>query len=368
MEPTESKKFLTASGLDVSKNSTETQTEQGGQRAAEILTAGLMTFDQRQQTVYIIGLMTQIFNASALVSNALSIVVFVRLGFAESSNISLLALTVTELTATVLSVWTCLCGLQTFQNVDLPFNPLTLPVLTGAGHWTFVVRCSAWITAFISFERCLCIVIPLKVKRLITPRTTSVIVIVIAVVTVAPSIGIFWRWRFVWLLSPTRNRTILDVAVVHRADVALMEATINVIYGVILPVLAFAIVAVCTVFLVVQLRRNSQWRKTAMSEKPAEPASGQRMSSKEERLVKMVTSFSIVFIVCYSPSAVMILGMAVSLEFSLFGRYQNIYFVTFVVGSLFQSVSASVNILIYYNMGSKFRNAFHEIFCISKKS
>ena len=105
----------------------------------------------------------------------------------------------------------------------------------------------------------------------------------------------------------------------------------------------------------VQVRRNGQWRKTANLEKAAQPSqTGQRMSSKEERLVKMVTAFSILFIVCYTPSVAMI-----SAEFSMFGRYHSIYYVT-VSGLLFQSISTSVNIFIYYYMGSKFKNIFHK--------
>ena len=77
-----------------------------------------------------------------------------------------------------------------------------------------------------------------------------------------------------------------------------MEAVVNALCGVTMPSLAFVIVFVCTFFLAASLRRSSHWRRTVASQysnhaAPSDApksASKERMSSKAERLVKMVAS------------------------------------------------------------------------------
>ncbi|GFS09703.1 chemosensory receptor A [Elysia marginata] len=329
----------------------------------------LLTYEQRLKIEYILGLLLQIFNFTALVANSLNIAVFVKLGFTESSNVSLLALSITDLTATVFSVWTCICRVQAFKALDLPFNPDTITLYTGFGPWGFLIRCGAWITVYISFERCLCILVPLKVKQWITVKTAVIVVSVIAVVTLGPIVTLYVRWTTVWVVSPKTNRTILEVVVVNKPVLALLETVQHVVVGLISLFLAFAIVLICTVFLVIHLKQSSEWRKSAMSETANTTGivSKKPILSKEERLVKMVISIAVVFIVCFTPNAVYHMCRALVPGFALFGRYQNIVSVSLVSTSLLQSLSASVNIFIYYNMGTRFRNTFRQMLYLDNK-
>ncbi|GFN74556.1 chemosensory receptor b [Plakobranchus ocellatus] len=116
---------------------------------------------------------TQIINICAIIANSLSIAVFVKLGFSEPSNISLTALAVCDFTLAVLLTWSNLCFWLTYHNVHLPFHSANVSLLTGGVQWAYLSSTIAWITAFISFERCLCILVPLKVRRLITPKVVQ---------------------------------------------------------------------------------------------------------------------------------------------------------------------------------------------------
>ncbi|GFN79769.1 hypothetical protein PoB_000627500 [Plakobranchus ocellatus] len=51
----------------------------------------------------------------------------------------------------------------------------------------FLSKTVAWITAFISFEKCFCILFSLKVRRLITSRGTFVDMLIITLLTFCPS-------------------------------------------------------------------------------------------------------------------------------------------------------------------------------------
>ncbi|KAK3800580.1 hypothetical protein RRG08_056051 [Elysia crispata] len=205
---------------------------------------------------------TQVFNIGGVITNVINIAVFVKLGFNETSNISLLTLALCDLLSTILTIWGTLCVTPGFSDAELPFLPTEIAQLTGGALSMFVLRCSAWVTAFISFERCLCILIPLKVKKWVTPKMSTAVVLAISITTIGPYIGVHWRWTFMWKFLPARNATILGVTVVDTLFLNLKEKIDNIVFGAIQPIIAFFTVLVCTVFLVVYLRRSSQWRKS----------------------------------------------------------------------------------------------------------
>ncbi|GFN76437.1 chemosensory receptor a [Plakobranchus ocellatus] len=325
---------------------------------------------------YIISLFmiysSQIINICAIIANSLSIAVFVKLGFSEPSNISLTALAVCDFTLAVLYTWGNVCFWLTFHNVRLPFHSVNVTSLIGAVQWPFLSSTIAWITAFISFERCLCIIVPLKVRRLITPRGTFAAMLIIILLTFCPSFFTYIRYKFVWVFNFYLNRTILDTIPVNSELAILLEKISIAICGVIQPLLAFSIVLICTVLLVVQLKKISFWRMSATSaksqrvqpeENPAARsfATEAKISQKEERLVRMVVAIATIFIVSYIPTCISLFCYVVFDELNLFGVYRRLFIVSSYITSIGQPISGSVNILIYYKMASKFRSVFRRL-------
>ncbi|GFN86519.1 chemosensory receptor a [Plakobranchus ocellatus] len=312
---------------------------------------------------------SQLCSVVAVISNSLSITVFVRLGFSEPSNISLVALAASDLACAVLLIWANSCFLLSSMDVRLPFDATNVSYLTGSIQWAFISRTVAWITAFISFERCLCILVPLKVKKLITSKSTLTAMIVIFIFTFCPGLNTFIRYRFRWVFYPYMNVTILDVVPLDNESIIQMDYIITVICGFIQPLLAFFIVLMCTIFLVIQLRKLSSWRKSVTSAKsqwqhkpgedpaPNSPPTQDRSFRKEERLVRMVVAIATIFIVSYTPTCIMLLCSTIFDEFFFFGVYKRMYIVCGMATFLAQTISGGVNILIYYYMASKFRLA-----------
>ncbi|GFN94869.1 chemosensory receptor a [Plakobranchus ocellatus] len=330
------------------------------------LANGVSTEEQMDLILLIIILIIEIVNLAGLVGNILNIAVFVRLGFSEPSNISLTALAAADLVSLVLSIWIGLCYWPPFRDSGLPFNPLNLSLHTGAGLRAHTIRTVACITAFISFERCLCILMPLKVKRIITPKFTKTAMFIIGIFTVVPYIVIYFRYYFAWVIYPHLNATILDIVPNNSKGAILMDQIVMAICGVIQPIVSFVIVLVSTIFLIVQLRKIASWRKSVMSagrrgqdnseaESAPNTAVANAGSSKEERLTKMVVVIATNFIVCFVPTCVFF-GLVVFEGFALFGSYRRKVVPVLLTSYLTESVSASVNILIYYNMSAKFRS------------
>ncbi|GFN78155.1 chemosensory receptor a [Plakobranchus ocellatus] len=315
---------------------------------------------------------SQVINICAIIANSLNIAVFLKLGFSEPSNISLTTLAICDFTLAVLLTWTNLCFLLTYYNVRLPFHGTNVTALTGGDHWAFLSSTVAWITAFISFERCLCILVPLKVRRLITPTGTFVAILIIIIVTFCPSVFLYIRYKFAWVFDPYLNITILNTIPVNSTFAILFEKISIVICGVIQPLLAFSIVLICTVLLVIQLRKISSWRLSVTSAKsqrvqPEENPAGSsfgaeaRISQKDERLVRMVVAIATIFIVSYIPTCIVLLCYVVLDEFNQFGVYRRLLIVSAYITSLGHPFRGSVNILIYYKMTSKFRSVFRRL-------
>ncbi|GFN85007.1 chemosensory receptor a [Plakobranchus ocellatus] len=338
---------------------------------------GFMSDEQFETFTLFLGCIVQIFNIAAFVGNNLNIAVFVKLGFSEPSNISLIALAVADLSCVMASLWGIMSVLISFSDFKLPFNPTNLSHITVGGIFSFASRTIAWITAFISFERCVCILVPLKVKSIITPTSTLTAIIMIVTLTFCPYFYAYLRYKFVWVFYPNLNATILDIVPVDYF--LALEQVISVICGVIQPLLAFSIVLICTVFLVTQLRKISSWRKSVTStigqlgdksgenSAPISPPAKDRLSHKEQRLGKMVVLIAATFIVSNTPTCVLLLCNTVFQEFSVFGVYRRLYIILVFVTTLGQSVSGSVNILIYYNMASKFRSHLRQLLRLERQ-
>ncbi|GFN84566.1 neuronal cell adhesion molecule [Plakobranchus ocellatus] len=341
--------------------------------ASEILS------DEQFDIIFLLIIYTsQLINNCAIIANSLNIAVFVKLGFSEPSNISLIALAVCDFTLAVLMTWSNLGFLLTYHNVRLPFHSVNVSYLTGGAQSVFLSTTVAWITAFISFERCLCILFPLKVRRLITPRGTLVAMLIIVLLTFCPSFFTYISYTFIWVVNPYLNITFLNAIPVNSEFAILFEKISIAICGVIQPLLAFSIVLICTVLLVLQLRKISSWRLSVTSaksqrlqpeENPAASSSAAeaRISQKEERLVRMVVAIATIFIASYIPTCIMLLFYVVFDQIHLFGVYRRILIVTGYIISMGQPISGSVNILIYYKMASKFRSVFRHLVCLDRQ-
>ncbi|GFO14189.1 chemosensory receptor a [Plakobranchus ocellatus] len=337
------------------------------QKQESNLANGLLDDEQYDLFLMILIPVMQIVNLFALIGNVINIVVFAKLGYSETSNISLTALALSDLLSVVLNMWVILCFWPPFRDSRLPFNPINLTLFTGVILRVFTIRTVACITAFISFERCLCIVAPFKVKKIITPRFTVKAMLIIALLTIGPYSLITVRYNFVWVFYPQLNATILDLETDNSARALLVEKIVLTIWGVVQPVVAFVIVVVCTIFLVVQLRKMASWRKSATSagrqkeDNSALKEAAPNSSSKEKRLARMVVVIATNFIVCFTPTLALLLANAAFEELHFLGPYGRILLVLMLITFLGESISAGVNILIYYNMTTKFRSTLRQM-------
>lgn len=225
-------------------------------------------------------------------------------------------------------------------------------------HVTYTCHCfrvTSLISTFITLERCLCIILPIKVKVFITPTKTKIIITLIFSFTLVIFVPFYLVNRLEWQHYQGLNKTLLTL--VYTSHKIAVETATFPIYGVAIPVATLLIIILCTIILVIQLNKKAEWRKkTTVNNKSATEST----SLKDKKVVKMVTLISVIFIICYTPAAILFLVMTCEPQFSFTGKHENLFYVLWSVTMFSETVSSSVNIFVYYTMSSKFKKTLQQ--------
>lgn len=128
---------------------------------------------------------TLVVSSLGIFANIFVIGIFVKLGFKDNASVSM----------TVIAVWDLLkCASAVLQRMS---GPIALVSVAVAESWsnislvtfTYLVSFSCYVTcilaAYLAVERCLCSVVPLKIKWLITPERSLVVCLLISFIVFA---------------------------------------------------------------------------------------------------------------------------------------------------------------------------------------
>ena len=131
----------------------------------------------------------------------------------------------------------------------MPFDALALPTTTMYFRGEGFEKTTSCITAYISLERCLCVLFPLHVKRFVTPRITAVVVMMIFGLMFVPS-------NLGYLYSI--NKAMLFI--VKSQNPHFRKLAIMLTYYINSVVLFTALISIwiCSVFIVVTFKQNAQ--------------------------------------------------------------------------------------------------------------
>ncbi|GFS05385.1 chemosensory receptor A [Elysia marginata] len=302
-------------------------------------------------------------NLGGTVANIINIVVFIKQGFADRMNISLMGLAISDLGCLLTLQWMNLCFNPLFRySPEIPFDTFEVQYITGGWPHACFARTTGLITAYITAERCLCIAAPLKVKTILTHKRTTFVIVIIFVLMIGSTAPIYTANllgpKFYPGDPPVWNRTMVGLVFPENRDqVEQLTFAFNNVFGYI----AILLVTTFTCVLVSKLRKNAKWRRD--NAKSAISSGKQDANSlRDARVIKMVTSISTIFIVCFFPITVIFIGVMAVPGFGLVGRYANLFHVTCSFGFALETVNSSVNLFIYLKMSSKFKATFDSVF------
>ncbi|GFR82205.1 chemosensory receptor A [Elysia marginata] len=218
--------------------------------------------------LYVVGLFLICgFSLFGLMSNISNIIVYTKMGFSKTTNISLVALSGCDLLVSLSMLFVIISNSPFFATFTrLPSRDYMKEIIyLGAAVLYSSLGLGACVTAILSTERCLAVVLPLKVKSLVTPLRITMTIGALVVYQIALKV----------VLSVMSGPPYTSVN--HHRHLYLACAFS---YP---TMLSFIIVSVSTAFLVVRLKTNLSWRNKT---------SGQTNSSSAKDLKATRASFN----------------------------------------------------------------------------
>uniref|UniRef100_A0A2C9KXD3 G-protein coupled receptors family 1 profile domain-containing protein n=1 Tax=Biomphalaria glabrata TaxID=6526 RepID=A0A2C9KXD3_BIOGL len=202
---------------------------------------------------------------TGVVSNALNIAVFWRLGFRETANISLMLIAVIDCVKCSVSFLYRGYGLAGLFDVVLEVNWTRVTYLLNAHVQNLGVPMVSVVTMYVTVERCVCMCLPLKVKSILTTKVTAISLISLITLSGATISPICMMYYVTWFYDPIFNQTVAQymptdyfIRNIHIVDY------INVIY-MCWNSTAFVVIAICTVIIIVKLQKHATFRSEHFS-------------------------------------------------------------------------------------------------------
>ena len=319
----------------------------------------LVSSELRQYVIDTITCAAVPLNIFGCVTNIINIIVFLRMNQEQSINVSLLAIAVSDF-------FSCLGALVTaiflsplmIQSKGLPFLPSDIQGLSSTWVKVVFARITVMLTFVICAERCMCILLPMKVKTIITPRRIKIIIISIFVFGVSYKCVDFYGSRFTWKFSPFHNKTVLGVQNIENwEDIAVPFQTVR---NILSQYILFTGIVILTIVLVVKLQQQTKWRQAS-----GQSAAAEKSSKRDTKVAKTVCVIAAIFLACNFPFAVQCSALIAVPAYDYGERFHNMYMVIGGLTLFLESVNASVNILVYLKYIGQYREKFKQMFSYS---
>ena len=213
------------------------------------------------------------------------------------------------------------------------------------------------LSAIIASERCLCVLSPLRSQTMLQTRTMAVIIAVVYVVVVGGYFVMATRYRVACVFKPETGATwYMEASDFFRNHEQLINLLDGVVYGAGIPAVMIIVVTITTIITAIKIRQAAAWRAGTSSASGL--SSSSLISPQELALTKMLVGIAVLFIVCISPLALVRLVWLFLPEFNVGRRYHNLYLTGLWILETLAFVNSSLNIFVYYTIGSRYRETF----------
>ncbi|RUS71895.1 hypothetical protein EGW08_020348 [Elysia chlorotica] len=308
-----------------------------------------------------------------LIGNILTVVVYTKLGFSETIHMSYVALAISDFFCLLTLLYVRFCFTAEIKSIFLRYRMLLDETLfanfTGAWPNHGFTRTTALLTAWISLERCLCVLFPTRVKLMITPRVTKIVLTVIFTIGCCPVALAFIGIKTEMDFDPETNYTTLILRYSHgNQDLNPANRIAFVLYGALYPIASWLIVVVCAFFLITALKRSARWRSIntrshiGKSTGSCAEKESRKIPSREARVTRTVVVIACAFIFFSLPISATVVIAFVYRDFSVKGYLHYPLLISVTFSFLFGGLNSSINIVVYTLTGSKFRSTLIELF------
>ncbi|KAI8776191.1 psychosine receptor [Biomphalaria glabrata] len=283
-----------------------------------------------------------------IIGNIFNICNFSKQGIDESVTVTLVSLAVSELGALV--------TLQGYIMVSMPWMSVAGGDIDPSALFFiffylngYFIRVSGLITVYATFERCVSVFWPFKAKLIFTRTMAASVNLIIYIVLLLYLVPPFYVFQLEYHYSPQLNKSIFFASVRSNAENLLqMMYSLFILIDITIPYLIFLINIMCTSLIIRHLKSQAKWRKSVT--RSFKKDSKEHSARKEKRVIIMLVTLSVVFVVCLLPHCVVLTVFSV-LEI-IDG---DLVPVTYAFTFLLETINCSVSCIIYYKMSSKYR-------------
>ncbi|XP_076445883.1 uncharacterized protein LOC143283524 [Babylonia areolata] len=280
-------------------------------------------------------------------SNIVNMVVFFRHGLKQRINLCLFCLSALDLfyVIVVFLVYAEKLGDKTeFATTSYrTVSRITEKVVNNRmfGLYSSFGFSSQFVSAVIAGERCLCVVFPLRFSHMLKMKTFSIILLLGVLLIFACRFVVAMKYHVICVADIMTGQTYLYVisSEFYRANQQLVNVLDGLVFSLGINTILLIFVTITTVITAVHLERST----------------------------KMLIYLSLQYIVFNTPSIILRISLVFLPALSTTGDWANLFFFLLVIPEISGIFSSSLNFLIYYFFGSKYRATVLAMFCGFRK-
>ena len=324
-----------------------------------------------------------------LASNTINIIVFVKIGLRDNVTLTLLFLSLSDLVNLTLRCpkFVAEIMMKGFSDHAWPFDP---QILNHGFYWYAYIfyDYSSFISVFLALVRCACVARPLRFKSMFTTQRTFTILGILFLMALTLRIPVLTITRLTWGINPLTNSSYRSIQ--FTDDFHKMLKVSDIMNKNIVSWIAYVTVTTCVLILASKLQTASRfrqslhnptqvaWAENSNSTLEADKTkagtnlfaknmkTSKTLSTKDLQVIKSVTLVCVIFILSQLPFQIKSTIRLFDPEFSNQRNKKFASRFTTLVVETFGLLNTVVNIFVYYNFNSRYRETFLRVF--SKRS
>ncbi|XP_076445881.1 uncharacterized protein LOC143283521 [Babylonia areolata] len=234
------------------------------------------------------------------------------------------------------------------------------------GLYSSFVFSSQFVSAVIAGERCLCVVFPLRFSHMLKMKTFSIILLLGVLLIFGCRFVVAMKYHVVCVADIMTGQTYLYIisSEFYRANQQLVNVLDGLVFSLGIKTILFIFVTITTVITAVHLERSTKFQKNSSSSSSSVTTP---LSAHNVAVTRMLIYLSLQYIVFNTPSIILRISLVFLPALSTTGDWANLFFFLLVITEVCGIFSSSLNFLIYYFFGSKYRATVLAMFCSFRK-
>lgn len=316
--------------------------------------------------VVMLGVVQGILSTLGIVVNIFNVVIFVKLGLKTSTNVAIFSMSFTDVIFSLLQLAISNCHIAEEFQPDLEFSLRDFSLFVIGNSQCIVYFVSCWVTAFISIERCVCVLLPFKVKHIFTTKRSVIVMSVIYFVAITTNLHLLYGLR----LEKIKGFEILNNTVstksrwtnfyTNEVESHIWGFIEYMFSGIVTFLTCQILLLMCSILLIYGLNKSTRIRPKNHSVKTSTPRSTSNLTHSERRLVKVVLMLTVLMVVCNIPRSIAYIVYYDVQELQL-GLYQNLNSMMWNFAMFVSTFITVGNFFIYMQLNTKYRVIFNDI-------